>query len=455
MLIFAGILSGILVLAALVQWYFAWLFQRHFPGRPALRWPNQAADIGHDAVQTPESIKKTAVETDFLISAPAVAVVICIRGNDPSLKNCLLGALNQNYPNYELHLVIDDPADGEGAVAGEVANWIESLRQQSGSSVPLHQHRLVVRYDRCSLKCNALLNAWDRIYAANQYEYLLLLDADTRPPENWIRDLIGPLAADRQIGLVSGAQWFEPTADCHWGALVRCTWNAGALVPTVVFHNPWAGSLAMRVADVRRGKIPEVWQRSIVDDGPLGNALGRLGLRRHFAPSLILVNQENCSLRFAIQWMTRMLLWSRLYERNYFLSVVHSLFSTTSMSLLFGIFAWGIVQRQWLVAGITATGLIVSGILSVAALMMVRRVVEHSHQYRGESLPGISWRRWWGLFWSVPVTQWIYLYACLRALFARRISWRGVDYRVTSRDNIRILDVSAIPQAAGDRDLSI
>jgi len=437
MLIFSLLMSVVLVGAALVQLAFALLFRHHFPSRPVHRYQpsNQQSHPQSDLAGSG-------------VTQPAVAVLISLRGCDPSLRDCLRGLLNQNYPDFEIYVIVDDQPDS-------ATDWIGDLQREVAPQVPLHIHSLDVRIDRCSLKCNALLNGWEQISAADRYQYLLLLDADVTPPVNWIRDLIGPLEADSQIGLVSGAQWFEPSAGCSWGALVRSTWNAGALVPTVVFHNPWAGSLAMRVADVRRGEIPAAWQTSIVDDGPLGDCYNRLGLQRHFAPSLIMVNQENCSFAFARQWMTRMLLWSRLYERNYFLSVLHSLFSTTTMTVLFAVLVWSIVQQQWLIASFTAVGLITSGILSVAALLAVRQVVVISQRYQGLSLPALSAAQLFWLFWAVPITQWMYLDACLRALFAKKIRWRGVDYQVEAKDNVRIIRIAPLDSHSVKNKLSV
>ena len=47
-------------------------------------------------------------DTNF---APRVAMVLCLRGNDPSLNTCLESVLAQDYPNFEVHFVIDSPED--------------------------------------------------------------------------------------------------------------------------------------------------------------------------------------------------------------------------------------------------------------------------------------------------------------------------------------------------------
>ena len=49
---------------------------------------------------------------------PKAAVLLCLRGADPSLPTCLRRLLRQDYPDYELFVAVDsksDPASGFSA----------------------------------------------------------------------------------------------------------------------------------------------------------------------------------------------------------------------------------------------------------------------------------------------------------------------------------------------------
>src|SRR5690348_1944671 len=88
MLVTVGVIC-LVALAALVwlQLLWGWCFVRQFP---------------------PQRVQLT--EEGEL---PCVVVVLPIRGADPSLAACLRGLLNQDYPRYELRIIIDsleDPA---------------------------------------------------------------------------------------------------------------------------------------------------------------------------------------------------------------------------------------------------------------------------------------------------------------------------------------------------------
>src|SRR4051812_44958773 len=42
---------------------------------------------------------------------PEVAVLLPLRGADPSLRDCLRGLLRQDYPRYSVRIIIDSPQD--------------------------------------------------------------------------------------------------------------------------------------------------------------------------------------------------------------------------------------------------------------------------------------------------------------------------------------------------------
>ena len=236
------------------------------------------------------------------------AVIMSVRGCDPSLRDSLKGILSQDYKAYEVHLVVDHPTD-------LAWNFVHEIKSKLDKRDVLTIHELQDPSETCSLKCHAIVQALGEL--PRQTRFVALLDADVTPHETWLAELTGPLR-DPKVGGVTGCQWFEPESPAGIGSLTRSTWNAGALVPTVYFSNPWAGSFAMRAEDLEAAGLAEIWSHSIVDDGPIKKAINDIGLRIEFAPSLIMINREPCTLAYANRWVTRMLTWSRLYEKNVF-----------------------------------------------------------------------------------------------------------------------------------------
>jgi hypothetical protein len=413
MLTITTIFGIVLVVAALIQWVFSALFQRYFR-------------------------KLTTERAAVDCQAPA-AVVMCVRGCDPSLARGLQGILNQKYANYQIHLVIDSRTDTAWTVAHQI-------KQKHDAENRLHIHELRDRSPTCGLKCSALVQGIG--FLPVETKYLLLTDSDVTTHPFWMADLIGPLENDPDIGIVMGTQWFEPAAGSTWGALVRSAWNAGAMVPTIFFRNPWAGTTGMRLEDIQRGDFVDTWKTSMVDDGPLRGLMAKLGKRVEVAPSLIMVNEENCTFEYSWRWVARMLTWSRLYESTYFLSVIHAWFSNTVMIGLFLLLGLSIATQNWYSTTVATLALLLSGILSVSAYVNSRRAVERSCELSDRKLAPLSLTRLARLLIAVPLTQLVYLLASIKSSLSKRVNWREISYEIKSCNDIRMIEYRPFQQTA-------
>ena len=371
----------------------------------------------------------------------SVAVLICVRGCDPSLRHALIGILDQEFVSYEVHLVIDSRSDAAWDV-------VQEIKREHDLNDILKIHEMQGALETCGLKCNALLQGLDAV--SENTKYLALMDADVRPHATWLAEVVGPLEHDSSIGLVTGNQWFEPPESANWGSLVRSMWNAGALVPTAIFQNPWAGTLAIRMEDLRSSDLASIWQHSVVDDGPLRQVMNSLNLKIHFAPSLIMINREKCTYSYVNRWVSRLLTWSRLYESTFFLSVIHAFFSNAVMIATFILLLIAVAMKsEWSMA-CTSLALLVSGLLSVSAYAVVRYTVSRLCRRRGVGLPPIGLPRLLQLIVTVPVAQMIYLFASLRAMFSQQVQWREITYELTGKTQVRRLNYEPIQQTSDE-----
>ena len=411
MFLFSIIVSAILVVAALVQLVIAIAFEKSF---------NRNADQARRFCQNLQNEE----------SPPLVAVVLGIRGWDPSLQNCLTGLLNQTWPNLQIQIIIDNRHD---------AAWrrIHQIKEDFDQRDRMQISELHEPYASCSLKCSAMIRGLENL--SDDVQYVATIDADVTPHPTWLTELISPLMMDAEIGLVTGNQWFEPPIDGNWGAYVRSTWSAGSLVLSTYFANPWAGSMAMRRQQIEQLDLIECWKRSAVDDGPLVGAFIGSNLQRHFVPSLVMVNRENCTMGYAASWMKRMLTWSRLYEPTFYLTILHAVFSNMVMIAVFISLFYLLWHQAGTSIAIPLLSLIVSGLLSVAAYLAARRVAEKSCQISGRRLPPLPIKNYWRLFWCVPLAQGMFFINCVAALLVKRIRWRGIWYQINPDRSIRML----------------
>ena len=230
--------------------------------------------------------------TSETLARPAV-VLMSLRGADPTLRASIEGALSQDYDGqYEVRVVVDHQSDPS-------LELLEELHQGHPHGSRLSYSIMDEPLKTCSLKCHSLSQAVTNL--PSEVEYIAFLDADVRPHRTWLAALTEPLI-DESVGGVTGTQWFEPAVGAGVGTWLRSVWNGGATILTIHFANPWAGSFAMRRSDFLASGLIERWQKSMVDDGPVREALQSIGKQIHFAPSLVMVNREHCTLGYTFRW---------------------------------------------------------------------------------------------------------------------------------------------------------
>jgi glycosyltransferase involved in cell wall biosynthesis len=363
------------------------------------------------------------------------AILMSIRGVDPFFKNTIVGLIDQNYPDFEIHMVVDGETE-------PVESLVATAQAASAKRHPtVHVHRLRQPRDTCGRKCSALLEGLEHV--DDSVKILAFIDADVVPHRTWLRRLVSPLQ-DERIGIVSGCLWFEPGFRFQGlvGSRLRQTWNAGSIVPTSMLGNVWAGTMAMRHADFKSAGLREIWSRSIVDDGPIRKAMHQIGLGILVDPRLTMINREACSMGFAFSYIRRLLTWSRWYESTFWNTAIHAAFMLA---------AWvcsciAIVQSVGR-ADATATTVLVSSLVTglfmyALAYCMVRESVrtttEATQAMRKTSLVDFLLALLW-----VPPTHFVFFGGVIGACFFRRIRWRGIDYLVNGPTRVQVLDPSA------------
>jgi cellulose synthase/poly-beta-1,6-N-acetylglucosamine synthase-like glycosyltransferase len=122
---------------------------------------------------------------------PRAAVILPLRGADASLGLCLRGLLDQDYPQFSLHIVIDSPLDPAWNLVDQV------LAGGHGPHVNVRVDALLQPLATCTLKISALIQAVTGLDESVQV--IAIIDADVNPPRTWLRTLVAPLA-DPQVG---------------------------------------------------------------------------------------------------------------------------------------------------------------------------------------------------------------------------------------------------------------
>jgi glycosyltransferase involved in cell wall biosynthesis len=360
---------------------------------------------------------------------PKAAVLLCLRGADPTLRSCLRRLLSQDYPNYELFICVDSHSDPAWDV---VQNMIRELRADN-----VHVSALRKRLSTCSLKCSSLVQLVDQLN--DSHEVIVLADADLESHTTWLRELVVPLA-DSKIGATFGNRWFLPT-EGRFGSLVRQLWNAPGLVVMHALEIPWAGSLAIRSDVFRRGGLRDQWAQSIVDDGPVRTAVKEQGLNLRFIPSVTMANREDCGLASSYNFLRRQMTWTRTYVPLWWTALLTfscaCVVSWTAAVILAITCAF---QGSTAAAFLFAAGATVLGVASNVSWLILDICARRVIRRQGESAQANWSRQLIRLPIAMFVAAWVHVWAAIAATVRRRVSWRGVTYEIRGPSNVRMID---------------
>ncbi len=366
-------------------------------------------------------------------SAPKATVVLCLRGGDPFLKDCVAGLLNQDYPNYRVRFVIDSSQDQALPVVSAV------LAQHA-----FERYEVMTLADplpTCGLKCSSLAQAiaglLEQDVAQSPHDFVALLDADVIPHRTWLRELATGLQPS-DVGAVTGNRWYMPD-QISLGAMTRHIWNAAAIVQMYFYNIAWGGTLAIKLDSIRRAELLRWWTQALCEDTMTHSKLATIGQRLQFVPSLMMVNREDVSLSRLTPWISRQLLTTRLYHPHWNLVLFHGLSSAAQVLWGWGMCLFFLVQGNWLLGLVAGVTMVVYQLALCWLLPWISSPVEAIVAARGES---VTWRErltFWDMVKAVVVTQWVYTWALVACLFTRRVQWRGILYQVDGKWQIGML----------------
>ena len=366
--------------------------------------------------------------------SPRVAVVLCLRGSDPSLNACLESLLAQDYGNFEVHFVIDAPED-------PAVKTIRKFLERNSNSLKSKTIFLTegsdsnLARDTCSLKNQSLIAAITD--AEKAIEVFALVDADGAVEKNWLSGLVAPMI-DPEVGATTGSRWFAP-ADRNPGSLVRQTWNAAAL-PQMHFYNiPWGGALAIRRSAIQACDLLSHWSHGFCEDTMLTKILASKNFRVTQVPGVIVQCAESTSLPEVINWISRQLLTVRLHHNSWPLVLGHAIFSGGCLAGALVMIGWCFWAQHFL----QGTRLTIAVVIFLAANVLLLQVIQlanrqgrinalaHHPQTSNKlsSNEAIASSPAPGLFGSL-LTQLLYPLIAVKAALMRKVQWRGITYTI-------------------------
>ena len=359
---------------------------------------------------------------------PQTAVVLPLRGADPSLRKCLLALLEQDYPRYTVHAVLDSGADPARAVLESLAG------AEHGGRIVLHVLEEIP--SKCSLKCAGLAQVLGEL--ENTVKAVVLIDADTEPSRQWLRRMISRLWRS-DAAAVSGMRWFIP-AGGGVAALMRYVWNAASVVQMCWQDIAWGGCLAVKRDLIASTDLLQRLGRAYGEDTVLDGVLRDYGLTLVFDPGLVLTTREGVGLRGFLGWARRQLVSVRLHHAGWRRVLLFGLLQSLlvmacGVLVLHGLWS-GAAVECW-TAGLTLAGY---ELLQVMLLLTGESLVRRRVPARYASEPAVSVRRALALLGVIPLTQLLHGVLLVAAWSCRTVTWRGIPYRIEDGGGVRLLD---------------
>ena len=406
------IVIGMLVVLTIMQFIYVWMYLR-FLRRPERIAPEQRA---------------SSYPSEPAGFQPKTAVILCVRGEDPTLLECLTGLSLQSYTNFELHVVADAADDPALEIVGSFFDGFDA------DAKPPTIHIFEDHPKTRSLKCSALIHAISNL--DDSCEVVALVDADVVADPNWLKDLISPLHQS-EVGASTGNRWFAPN-EKGIGSLVRQAWNAGALPQMTLYGIPWGGSLAIKRTTIEKCDLLNEWGNAFCEDTMLTDLLNGNDLSIERVPNLVVSNGETTQWRKTLEWITRQLVTVRLHHKNWPLVLAHGL----SCGICFAgpvILAIAfLVQQRFLLASFSLVAFLIFQLINMGLITWIRGGNEKIIASRDVTSEGV--RTSVGLTFLVSaVAQWTYVIAVVKAATCRTIRWRGVSYAI-GKGKIEMLD---------------
>jgi ceramide glucosyltransferase len=347
---------------------------------------------------------------------PFVSVIAPSRGMESGLIENIRALLSQNYPAFEVLLVFDKQDDPAIASLKKVLSEEKVVTRIviAGPATDTGQkvHNLQVAVGEVDPKS----------------EVLVFADTDARPGQNWLRQIVAPLA-DESLGAATGYRWFVPEPG-GLASRLRSVWNASiasALGEDSAKNFCWGGSTAIRRSTFARLSVRERWRGSVSDDFTITRCLKEAKLPIHFTPNCLVASVGECDFRELLEFTTRQIKITRVYAPHLWkpLLLGSSLFSL--------VFFGGLTLLLMRIA----LGLPYVVLLAVLALVWALGAVKGLIRWQAICIPLANYlpvlrRDLAAQIFLWPFASLLYLYNAIVAGFSQRIEWRGIIYELKS-----------------------
>lgn len=349
-------------------------------------------------------------------SWPEAVVILSLRGSDERLRETLDGLAVQDYPRYQLHIVVDHPTDP--------ANRIVQAWRRRHPAVAITVQYLKSPPRRCTLKSGAIRQVLRSL--SSPPGAVVIVDGDADPYPKWLRDAVRPLA-DPGIGAVTGNRWYWPRRGniASWSRFVFTALS----LPTMEREGyAWGGTLALR-GDLACGLFLHLLAVRPTEEQAAFETVRGAQLRLAFNPQLVQWNPESIELRDLTPFLFRQLMMARFYYPTWNQLLWGAITAGAAAITSIGLFIAAARQQNlfWTAPAGAGVGLCLA--LAVELALVHGTLQQHVFNRQRRQLPVLRAGEFLALTASLPVTLAAFAAAIVRVQFAKQAVWRRIRYR--------------------------
>jgi len=363
---------------------------------------------------------------------PRAMVIVPFKGIDADLPGCVRALCEQDYPQYELLLVVesaDDPA--HDVLTSQLRAFPDrQVQVVVAGEAPAHigqkLHNQLAAIERIDPRC-----VDDDVW--------VFADSDAVPSNQWLAALVGPLVDKRVTGATTGYRWLVPVnhgAGAFWSryASVLNGSSASFLAFRRLAH-AWGGSMAMRAETARRGDLAGRLSRSLSDDYSVSRLCADLKLRVYFVARCLVPTPIDMGWLEVVTFARRQCVITRVYAPKLFWAAL-----ATASIFVAGFFSAAAHTLAWI--GRAPSGSTWTWSAGACAAVFLAHQVRSMHRARAV-------RRAFGAAtaarlsaplridrWLTPIWMTMHWMILLSATLGRTVIWRGVWYQLDGRDRV-------------------
>jgi len=336
---------------------------------------------------------------------PRVALLVPFRGLESNFQNIAKSWFQQSYSNYHAFFILesrDDPSITYLSTFDNATIFVAGTATDCGQKI----HNLKFAIERIP----------------QEFEIFAFADSDGRVEAEWLSSLVQELLQYPEDA-VTGYRWFFPEKSSLFSHF-RAIWNSAVLTlfsESGKGNFAWGGAMALFKKTFEETNVVSFWSGSLSDDLGLTKALRSHGRKIRFVPQAIAVTEDAISGSAFFSWIARQLLMTKLYHHKLWL----------------GTFIYHMIWFVWLIVGITKFP-----IQWVFAFVIFQIFQGVKAEIRMECMSKLLRHRAGSRFlaWILsPVMSLINVAAMWSNVFTRRVSWRGIEYRVRGPNQLDII----------------